>query len=622
MSTWHVMRPEWLWCLVPVVILVVLLWRQRDRNGSWSAVIEPSLLSHLVADKDTGRGRNYLPWLLAGWTLAVVAASGPSWQKIPQPVLQKQDAIVIVLDLSYSMKSGDLQPSRIDRARQKLLDMLERRNEGQTGLVAFAGDAHIVTPLTDDTRTIANLLPALNPDMMPVPGSSPVAALSEAVSLLESAGINGGRILLVTDAVTENERKQLADIVRRSGVSLSIMGVGTPTGAPIPLPRGGFLKDTKGAIVMPALDESALRAAADASGGRYMTLQIESRDLDYLLAGETLTRAENTLAIDRNADTWEDQGYLFLLLIAPLVLALFRRGWIACTLPLLFVLGPDKASAGLWENLWLTADQQGQRALQQGNPEAAATLFENQDWAGIANYQAGEFENATQAFSEQDGADNWYNRGNALAREGQLQEAIEAYRESLARNEKQQDALENIALLEQLLEQQQQQQQEQQNQDQQQDQNQQQNEQSADSESKPAENGDKQQQAGDNEQQNADQDQATENNAANQQDANGPDQQPPSPEQNQQPQSGSEQQSQDQQSPDEDDSADDESGEPRQAQADATQADPEQQERDQAMEQWLRRVPDDPSGLLREKFRYQSQQRQQQRKGNRDAQAW
>ena len=177
----HWMRPEWLWSLVPAALLVLLLWRLRGRLGNWNQVIAPELLPFLVSPEAGSRGPNLLPFILLGWVLAALAAAGPSWEKLPQPVHQKQDALVLVLDLSYSMKSGDLAPSRLDRTRQKLLDLLATRKEGQTGLIAYAGDSHIVTPLTDDTPTIANLLPALAPEMMPVPGSNPAAAVAQAV---------------------------------------------------------------------------------------------------------------------------------------------------------------------------------------------------------------------------------------------------------------------------------------------------------------------------------------------------------------------------------------------------------------------------------------------------------
>ena len=615
MTEFHLLRPEWLWCLVPALALTAVLWRQRGRRGSWSSVIAPDLLTHLVADEGAGRSRNLLPWLLAGWIIAVIAAAGPSLQKIAQPVHQKQDAMVIVLDLSYSMKSGDLSPSRIDRARQKLLDLLERREEGQTGLIAFAGDAHIVTPLTDDTQTIANLLPALNPDMMPVPGSDPVAALAEAVSLLKSAGISRGRILLVTDAITGAERPLVADTLAGTGASLSIMGIGTATGAPIPLDRGGFLKDQAGTIVMPTLDEAMMIAIAGDAGGRYMRLQIDDSDLNYLLAEDPLMQPVESLAIDRSADTWEDQGYLLLVVLLPLVLALFRRGWVVCVLPILLLGSPDQARAALWDDLWLTPDQQAMRALQQGDPEAAAGLFENSEWAGTASYLAGDYEGATEAFSQADSADSWYNRGNALARSGELEEAIMAYRESLERDPEREDALENIALLEQM-QQQQQQEQQQQQQGEQQDQD----DQSSDQQSEGEQENDQQQpegeqQEGDDAPQPGDEGQPQED--AEQTEGDQTEQQP-----DERPEPGAdneEQADQAQQSAEED--AGEEGAEEREAQAANAELDPEQQERDQAMEQWLRRVPDDPSGLLREKFRYQSQQRQ--RDGSKqNAQVW
>ncbi len=593
MTELHLMRPEWLWSLVPALLLMLLLWRARGRRGGWSDVIAPELLAHLVGERTGPRSTNLLPLIFIGWILAALAASGPSWQKIPQPIHQKQDALVLALDLSYSMKSGDTAPSRLDRARQKLLDLLEQRREGQTGLIAYAGDAHIVTPLTDDTPTIANLLPALHPDMMPMAGSDPAAAVAQAVELLHSAGIRQGKILLVTDGVADRDRKGIVKALKGTGIHLGIMGVGTATGAPIPLPRGGFLKDQAGTIVMPSLDEKNLRSLAAASGGRYMRLQIDDSDLDYLLTETTLPDGELTLALDRTADTWDDQGYWFVLFLLPLVLGLFRRGWVLCLLPLLLVGQPQPAHAQSWNDLWLTPDQQGRRALQQGDDEAAAALFENQDWAGTAAYRGGDYDAATGHFSGNDSADGWYNRGNALARSGELDDAIAAYKESLALQSDQADASENLALLEQMREQQEQQEQEQDQEQKNEDQDQQQEQ-------------DQEQQQGD--QQQSDQESERDKDQQQQQDENREQQQRDSESGDQEQQSDPEQQQSEPQQ--------DEPGEGEQAQeAEATLADPQEQERDQAMEQWLRRVPDDPSGLLREKFRYESRQRQEQ--GNR-----
>ncbi len=607
--SFHLMRPEWLWALVPAVLLATLLWRLRQRSGSWSSVIDPQLLPYLIGEGDGQTRRNLVPGLLLAWILAALAAAGPSFQKIPQPVHQKQDALVLVFDLSYSMMAADLAPSRTDRARQKLLDLLERRREGQTGLIAYAGDAHIVTPLTDDTPTIANLLPALNPTMMPVMGSEPAAALRQGIELLHSAGIRQGRLLLITDGITAADRAEIGELLRGSGVGLAIMGIGTPTGAPLPLPKGGFLKDESGAIVLPALEESVLQGLAGDSGGRYMRMQIDDRDLDYLLAEDLLALPEQTLILDRTADAWEDQGYWLILLLLPVVLALFRRGWVICLLPLVFAPIPQQAQAGIWDDLWLTPDQQGQRALQQDNNEAAAELFDNPEWAGTAAYRAGDYEAAARKFADQDSADALYNRGNALARAGQLEAAIEAYRESLALKPDMADARDNLALLEQLQEQQQEQQEQQQDSDEEQAQNQepQQNEQQEQEQSGQQQPDSGEQQPGQQSEDSASEQQDAQESNSNPQDDSGEQDSSAEPEANkeaQQSQAEPTEQQQDQLN---------------QAIAEAQQED---LERDQAMEQWLRRVPDDPSGLLRQKFRYESQQRQQQGNTKDDETYW
>jgi Ca-activated chloride channel family protein len=594
-NQFHLMRPEWLWALLPALILALLLWRAGHRSGGWSEVIAPELLPFLVAKAVVSRRPSLLPFVLLAWVLAALGASGPSWEKIPQPIHQKQDAMVLVLDLSYSMKAGDLSPSRLDRARQKLLDLLELRREGQTGLIAYAGDAHIVTPLTDDNPTIANLLPVLTPDMMPVPGSNTAAAIGQAIDLMHSAGISRGQIVLVTDGVDKKSRNAVEELLDGSGMALSILGVGTALGAPIPLLRGGFLKDESDTIVIPKLDHSSLQSLAAATGGRYLNIQIDDSDLDRLMGDPLLPTQEQTLVLDRTADTWDDQGYLLVLLLLPLVLPLFRRGWILCLLPMVLITVPESATAQGWDKLWYTQDQQGQRALQQGANKAAAELFENPEWAGTAAYRGDEFETAAKHFSEGDTGSDWYNRGNALAKDGQIDEAIEAYRESLARQPGQADAEENLALLEQLKQQQQEQQQNGENDEPQDNQDQQQSDEQGDPENRDS--SDQSNDPQDGEQSPSDRDQE-------QQPPAGEDQ-PPDPTENED--SGQEEEDQPQ------DSAGEEEQEPTEQEGEVAQAEEasaEDQEEEQAMEQWLRRIPDDPSGLLREKFKYESQLKQ------------
>lgn len=605
-SQFHLMRPEWLWALIPALILSLLLWRVRSRSGGWSDVIAPDLLPFLIGKHAGKKAPNLLPFICVAWIVAVVGASGPSWEKIPQPIHQKRDAMILVLDLSYSMKAGDLAPSRLDRARQKLLDLLALRQEGQTGLVAYAGDSHIVTPLTDDHATIANLLPALSPDMMPVPGSNAAAAIEQAIELMYSAGVPQGQIVLVTDGVDVQGRSDIADMIDGSGMTLSVLGVGTPNGAPIPLPRGGFLKDDKGTIAIPRLDIAALKSLASNSSGRYLNIQINDSDLETLLSDTIVPGSEQTQALDRTADAWEDKGYLLTLLLIPFALPLFRKGWVIALVPAILMMAPDNAMAQSWDDWWLTADQQGKRALEDGDSAAAAELFDNPDWAGTAAYREDDFKAAYEQFSKTATASALYNQGNALAKGGKLDEAIDAYKESLELQPDAVDTAENLALLEKLKEQQEQEQEQEQD----------------DSEKNDEENQDESEQEQDSDSQDPS-DPSEENQDGEKSDEQSdPQEPPPENEDGQDPSEPEESEAEPEEpqeqpaEPEEQEPASEEEKEAAAAQAEESSAQDEEEE--QAMQQWLRRIPDDPSGLLREKFRYESQQRQEQGGGKRD----
>lgn len=599
-ANFHFLRPYWLLLLLPSFILGLLLWQRQGQEASWSKIVAPELLEHLISRDTLRRGRSGLPALLAAWIVATIAAAGPSWQQLPQPVLQKQDALVLVLDLSYSMLATDLQPSRQDRVRRKLLDLLRDRREGLTALIAYAGDAHIVAPLTDDNPTIANLLPALTPEMMPLPGSNPVDALERAVALLDSAGVRRGRILLVTDGVRARDIDPLSAILAGQPRELAVLGVGTGVGAPIALPGGGFLKDESGEIVVPSLDEDLLRRLAQTTDGEYRTMTVDDSDLQTLLARSDRIDDDDTISLDRRADRWQDMAHWLLLPLLFVVLGSFRRGWVYL-LPLLVTVFPAQHSEAFeWQDLWLTADQQAQRALSAGDAAGAAALFENPAWQGTAAYGDENYPAAADAFSRLDTADAWYNRGNALAAQGELDAAINAYKKSLELQPDQGDAIKNLATLEQLKDQQEQQ----------------------------------QEQQGDSQQQPQDSDGSREQQSGNDSEP-GQSPQDPSDQQNEQ-QEGSSDDSQSQSGSDQSQQeADSDSG----SQGDSEQAEEAQRkpmpqpeidnsamqedlEKDQAMQQWLRRVPDDPSGLLREKFRFESRQRQQQGKNRDTKQIW
>jgi Ca-activated chloride channel family protein len=578
----HVLRPELLWGLLICPLLALALWHRRTRQGDWSRAIDPELLPYLMPEHSdkTRQTTIWMPILLL--SLIVLAASGPSLRQVELPVIKRADALVLVLDLSASMLAADVQPSRIRRARQKILDLLELRVEGVTGLVVFAGDAHVVTPLTDDARTIANLMPALSPDIMPLPGANATSGIEAAANLLITAGAQGGQILLMTDGLPGFDTVRAKNALESSGAALAVMAIGTKAGAPIPLPNGGFLKDDAGEIVIPTLDRQAIDQIASTLNAPVEQISLDERDIKSLTRRNNLA-AQGELDLARQTDAWQDQGFWLAALVALLLLPAFRKGALVSLL-LLVVMQSETSQAAEWEDLWLTPDQQGAQRLAAGDASGAAERFDQSPWRGMAEFEAGAYDRAAGSFASEPSADGLFNQGNALAMQGDLRGAINAYERSLSLQPNAEDAVANRDFIQSLLDQQEDQEQEEEQEGEEQSQQDEQSEQNDASDSDSGGDGessdqqDDSQQAGDGQQDEANDQEESEPQAGDQ-DPNTADR--------------------DQQAADQLEAATQE----QMAKFD------EALEEQQALEQWLRRVPDDPGGLLRRKFRYQTMQR-------------
>ncbi|WP_347329636.1 VWA domain-containing protein [Marinimicrobium locisalis] len=624
-SDFHWLRPLWLLALIPALLLVVLLWRQGHQARQWRQLIAPELLRHLVDPGTREKRRSYLWGLAAAWMIGVVALAGPTWEKRPMPVHRAENALMIILDLSPSMLAEDLAPSRLVRARLKIADVLRERKEGFTGLIAYAGDAHAVSPLTDDTATIRSLLNALHPNIMPTPGSRPEAAIDLAKQLFNDAGISEGQILLLTDGVVKKAANTMLDQLEDTKFRLSVLGVGTAEGAPIPNERGGFVRNRQGEIVVAKLEQDRLERLAGRTGGRYERIDASPDDVEWLLETPNFVKDEKR-ELERQFDVWYDRGHWLVLLLLPVVLFSFRRGLLAVlvALPLLGTLAPQTAQAQDWLAPFLTPDQRGAQALEEEQPEKAAEQFENPEWKGSALYRAEEYEAAAEAFAQSDSARADYNRGNALARSGDLEAALEAYESALEKAPQMSDAQANKAMVQRVLERQKQQQQ---NQEQNQE-GDQQGDQSEQQEGQDSE-GQDQQEPSDQQGESGQDSQGRDQDGQNQEGQNqeGKAQSSRSGEGDSQDQSGEQQSSSagDQRGGEQGSEGQQQSSPSAGAQGrDGQEGDSEAQaarleegdvsdEERQSMEQWLRRVPDDPGGLLRRKFEYQSQQRRLER---------
>jgi Ca-activated chloride channel homolog len=629
MHSFHFLRPAWFVALVPLAVLLAALWRRRRTGRSWRAVVDPRLLPHLLMDGGTGHGARGLLAVALGALLAVTALAGPAWSKLQQPVFRRESALVVLLDLSRSMDATDLQPSRLQMAKFKLRDILARRKEGDTALVVYAADPFVVTPLTNDVDTIDRQLPSLTTELMPAQGSRTDRAVAKAQALLQQSGAVRGDVLLITDGVDNDTPDALHAAVKKlvaAGYRLSVLGVGTADGAPIPLADGGFFKDAGGAIVLPKLDEAPLARLAAEGHGIYRRLAASDNDTNDLIntfdSGWPSRQSQRVAGM--KSDQWREAGPWLLLPLLPLAALAFRRGYLLVLCAVILLPAPRDAYAFDWHDLWQRPDQRGAQALAARQPQQAAKLFEDQQWRAAAHYRAGDYQAALKDLEKQHGAEADYNRGNALAHLGKYQQALNAYDEALKRDPQFKDAAYNRDLVKKWL-------------------------QPPQSQTKSAGNGRQQpgqkqqggtqagkqggrQQAGAKGKQAQDKgrqansyrgkDQSA-NSARAQNAANKPNS--PSPRQQAGNQSSGQQMGtagkdararqrgrhgdQDKQTAMNDTQA--------QSSAEATQS---RSEAEQATAQWLRRIPDDPGGLWRRKFLYQYKREYQSQQG--EAKPW
>ncbi len=341
MSMWqhfHFLRPQWLGLGMLVFPLIWLLWNKVAVSNHWTRVCDPPLLAYLTHGQQQRQRRYPYFCLLLVWILTILALAGPTWEKRPQPVFSSLYGRIVVFDLSQSMNSTDLSPSRLVRARFKLADLIARGQGIQQALVVFAGDAFAVTPLTDDTETILNLIPALDTETVPVQGSRSDLGLALALALFENAGLTDGEVVMITDGVSP-QTAQVAKEMASRGYPLSIIGVGTPQGAPVPLASGELLKDDHHNIVVPSIDSNLLTNIARLGNGTYRRLTTDNRDIDQLStvgAGWTdWDRRSSPAEENIEGDQWFDYGIWLVFPILLLTAFSFRRGWILGILMLL-----------------------------------------------------------------------------------------------------------------------------------------------------------------------------------------------------------------------------------------------------------------------------------------------
>lgn len=313
LEQFHFLRPLWLLLIIPAAYLLWSVYQRSDSLRAWKRVISPQLLDHLLL-RDGGKEGRWQPvyMLGVGWLLGILALAGPGWQMQPSPFSEDLAAMFIVIKITPEMLARDIQPNRLQRSVLKIHDLLELKKDVRTGLIAYAGSAHLVMPLTSDAGIINSFAAALEPGIMPIKGDEPAEAIALANERLKRANVPGS-IVLITDAIDRSQMPALENINEQGGSNVHILAMAAGPEV-IPLP---------GSPPAPALDIDSLNDAAAALGGSVVTVTADKNDVESLSA--RIERSINN-APANEGQQWQDAGYYLLWLLALALLFFFRQG--------------------------------------------------------------------------------------------------------------------------------------------------------------------------------------------------------------------------------------------------------------------------------------------------------
>jgi Ca-activated chloride channel family protein len=451
LTAFHFLRPNWLWLLILAVGLPVIWLRRHDVRQRWRNIIAPDLLEHLIVGESHRFQISPVHTVGVLIGLGAIAAAGPTWETERPPFNQDQAPLVVVLELAHSMEATDIQPTRLARAQQKVLDLARARKGARTGLVVFADSAHLVVPPTEDPAMLELYVPALSPSLMPKDGKNAAAGLIEAERLLEHDPV-AGTIVFISDGFDESQTAAFESAAKGVRHQLLWLAVGTENGGPIRAGDGSVAMDAEGHPMLATFDVEAIRKVAHETNIPLASLRADDDDIAWVRhrAQAWLAQVEAS-QIDPH---WKESGYWLVFPILLIAVWSFRRGWTVKWLPAVLLCAglacaPGHAQAADWHwiDLFATHDQQGRWYFDHKDFKAAAARFDDPMWKGRACYLAGDYPGALNAFSKVRSARAYFYIGNTLAHLEDYPGAAQAYANALKLDPGLKQASANIDLM-------------------------------------------------------------------------------------------------------------------------------------------------------------------------------
>jgi Ca-activated chloride channel family protein len=323
MELFHFIRPAWLVAL-PAIVLVWWLVRRRDATQAGiGRFLPPHLSDALTINRNAGRGLRAVDGVAVTAMLLAVAAAGPTWSRQASPWYAETAPVVVAVEVSDSMRANDLQPTRLDRARFKILDLIAARTGSRTALIAYAGSAHTVMPPTTDEQVLKPFLESLDPAIMPARGANATVVLPLARSLLGEAA-ESGTLVFVNDGFEAVDIPALTAFDGAPGnPSVAALVVGTDEGGVALMPDGSPVQSQGGGRLDTRVDAALLRRAESEGGVTIIRAGPGDADVRRLVR----VVASNLRQADDPDAVWRDQGWWLLWPAALLSLLWFRRGW-------------------------------------------------------------------------------------------------------------------------------------------------------------------------------------------------------------------------------------------------------------------------------------------------------